>query len=191
MAVLSVFRWSQFRDLVDQKKENLNSALGVQNYHLECNETKSWIKEKTKVLPGPDRTNRASCRTSARRSVLQVIESTQELGNDLAGVMALQRKLTGMERDLAAIEDKLADLDKEAERLASEHPEQAGAIRGRLAEITAVWDDMKVRGRLCKRVPLMCQGNPVPLPGKPRHLIVPLGSSLRPAKGYFELTSPP
>lgn len=43
------FRWSQFRDLVDQKKENLNSALGVQNYHLECNETKSWIKEKTKV----------------------------------------------------------------------------------------------------------------------------------------------
>lgn len=53
MAVLSVFRWSQFRDLVDQKKENLNSALGIQNYHLECNETKSWIKEKTKVRPGP------------------------------------------------------------------------------------------------------------------------------------------
>lgn len=42
-------RWSQFRDLVDQKKDGLNSALGVQNYHLECNETKSWIKEKTKV----------------------------------------------------------------------------------------------------------------------------------------------
>lgn len=42
-------RWSQFRDLVDQKKDSLSSALGVQNYHLECNETKSWIKEKTKV----------------------------------------------------------------------------------------------------------------------------------------------
>ncbi|KAK5602793.1 Spectrin beta chain, non-erythrocytic 1, partial [Crenichthys baileyi] len=113
-------RWSQFRDLVDQKKENLISALGVQNYHLECNETKSWIKEKTKV-----------------------IESTQELGNDLAGVMALQRKLTGMERDLVAIEDKLKDLEKEADRLASEHPEQSEAIKGRLAEITAVWDEMK------------------------------------------------
>uniref|UniRef100_A0A7N8XL64 Spectrin beta chain n=1 Tax=Mastacembelus armatus TaxID=205130 RepID=A0A7N8XL64_9TELE len=113
-------RWSQFRDLVDQKKDSLNSALGVQNYHLECNETKSWIKEKTKV-----------------------IESTQELGNDLAGVMALQRKLTGMERDLDAIEDKLGDLGKEAERLASEHPEQSEAIKGRLAEITGVWDEMK------------------------------------------------
>lgn len=75
---------------------------------------------------------------------VQVIESTQELGNDLAGVMALQRKLTGMERDLAAIEDKLGDLAKEAERLAAEHPEQSEAIKGRLAEITAVWDEMKV-----------------------------------------------
>ncbi|KAM9847521.1 spectrin beta chain, non-erythrocytic 1 isoform 1-T1 [Aulostomus maculatus] len=113
-------RWSQFRDLVDQKKDSLSSALGVQNYHLECNETKSWIKEKTKV-----------------------IESTQELGNDLAGVMALQRKLTGMERDLAAIEDKLGDLGKEAEHLATEHPEQSEAIKGRLAEITGVWEEMK------------------------------------------------
>ncbi|XP_048842774.1 spectrin beta chain, non-erythrocytic 1-like isoform X2 [Brienomyrus brachyistius] len=113
-------RWSQFRDLVDLKKESLNSALGVQNYHLECNETKSWIREKTKV-----------------------IESTQELGNDLAGVMALQRKLTGMERDLAVIEDKLGDLQKEAERLAAEHPDQAQAIMGRLAEITDVWEEMK------------------------------------------------
>uniref|UniRef100_A0A671WJX6 Spectrin beta chain n=1 Tax=Sparus aurata TaxID=8175 RepID=A0A671WJX6_SPAAU len=47
-------RWSQFRDLVDQKKDSLNSALGVQNYHLECNETKSWIKEKTKVRREPN-----------------------------------------------------------------------------------------------------------------------------------------
>nr|XP_020441851.1 spectrin beta chain, non-erythrocytic 1 isoform X1 [Monopterus albus] len=113
-------RWSQFRDLADQKKDSLNSALGVQNYHLECNETKSWIKEKTKV-----------------------IESTQELGNDLAGVMALQRKLTGMERDLAAIETKLGDLGKEADHLASEHPEQSEAIKGRLAEITGVWGELK------------------------------------------------
>ncbi|XP_064788756.1 spectrin beta chain, non-erythrocytic 1-like isoform X1 [Oncorhynchus masou masou] len=113
-------RWSQFRDLVDLKKDSLNSALGVQNYHLECNETKSWIREKTKV-----------------------IESTQELGNDLAGVMALQRKLTGMERDLAAIEDKLGELGKEGECLATEHPDQAQGIMGRLAEITGVWDEMK------------------------------------------------
>ncbi|KAG7255188.1 hypothetical protein CRUP_035687, partial [Coryphaenoides rupestris] len=93
-------RWSQFRDLVDQKKDSLSSALGV-------------------------------------------IESTLDLGNDLAGVMALQRRLTGMERDLAAIEDKLGHLGQEAELLAQQHPEQAGAITARLAEISSVWDHMK------------------------------------------------
>ncbi|KAB5518444.1 hypothetical protein PHYPO_G00165970 [Pangasianodon hypophthalmus] len=113
-------RWSQYRDLVDRKKDALNRALGVQNYYLECNETKSWIREKTKV-----------------------IESTQDLGNDLAGVMALQRKLTGMERDLVAIEDKLGDLGKEADRLAEEHPDQAPGIKGHLGEIKDVWEEMK------------------------------------------------
>lgn len=37
----------------------------------------------------------------------KVIESTDELGNDLAGVMTLQRRLSGMERDLAAIQAKV------------------------------------------------------------------------------------
>uniref|UniRef100_A0A7N8XQE4 Spectrin beta chain n=1 Tax=Mastacembelus armatus TaxID=205130 RepID=A0A7N8XQE4_9TELE len=96
-----------------------SSALNIQNYHLECNEIQSWMKEKTKV-----------------------IESTQSLGNDLAGVMALQRKLTGMERDLEAIEGKLDDLRNEAEKLAKEHPDQAGEIQGRLTEIQEVWDEL-------------------------------------------------
>lgn len=113
-------RWDQFCHLADEKKEALNSALNIQNYHLECNETKSWMREKTKV-----------------------IESTQGLGNDLAGVMALQRKLTGMERDLEAIQGKVDDLQKEAEKLASEHPEQASSILSRLSEIKDVWEDLK------------------------------------------------
>lgn len=74
-------RWKEFEQLAGQKKQDLESALNIQNYHLECNEIQTWMKEKTKV-----------------------IESTQSLGNDLAGVMALQRKLTGMERDLEAIQ---------------------------------------------------------------------------------------
>uniref|UniRef100_A0A663FJK9 Spectrin beta chain n=1 Tax=Aquila chrysaetos chrysaetos TaxID=223781 RepID=A0A663FJK9_AQUCH len=102
-------RWERFRALADQKKEALTSALNIQNYHLECNETTSWMREKTKV-----------------------IESTQGLGNDLAGVMALQRKLSGMERDL----------EPRREKLAAEHPEQAPAILARLSAIEAVWDEL-------------------------------------------------
>uniref|UniRef100_A0A673N4A8 Spectrin beta chain n=1 Tax=Sinocyclocheilus rhinocerous TaxID=307959 RepID=A0A673N4A8_9TELE len=113
-------RWSDFQSLANQRKQALESALNIQNYHLECNEIKSWMKEKTKV-----------------------IESTQSLGNDLAGVMALQRKLTGMERDLEAIQGKLDDLRSEAEKLASEHPDQEEEIKGRLAEIQEVWEELR------------------------------------------------
>ncbi|XP_069036320.1 spectrin family protein isoform X2 [Lepisosteus oculatus] len=112
-------RWSEFQRLADQKKQALESALNIQNYHLECNESRTWMREKTKV-----------------------IESTQGLGNDLAGVMALQRKLTGMERDLEAIQGKLDGLRGEAHKLAREHPEQGEQIQARLAEIQEVWEEL-------------------------------------------------
>ncbi|MGH0144969.1 UNVERIFIED_CONTAM: hypothetical protein FKN15_004632 [Acipenser sinensis] len=112
-------RWREFQNLANQKKKALTSALNIQNYHLECNEIKSWMREKTKV-----------------------IESTQGLGNDLAGVMALQRKLTGMERDLEAIQGKLDDLNQEATKLGEEHPSQKPEIQAGLAEIQEVWEDL-------------------------------------------------
>ncbi|XP_067348468.1 spectrin family protein isoform X1 [Channa argus] len=112
-------RWKEFEQLASQKRQDLESALNIQNYHLECNEIQTWMKEKTKV-----------------------IESTQSLGNDLAGVMALQRKLTGMERDLEAIQGKLDDLRKEADNLAKEHADQAEEIQGRLAEMQEVWEEL-------------------------------------------------
>ncbi|XP_053908532.1 spectrin beta chain, non-erythrocytic 2 isoform X2 [Cuculus canorus] len=112
-------RWDRFRALADQKKEALTSALNIQNFHLECDETTAWMREKTKV-----------------------IESTQGLGNDLAGVMALQRKLSGMERDLEAIQGKVRELRAEAEKLAAEHVEQAPGILARLSGIETVWDEL-------------------------------------------------
>ncbi|NXK01173.1 SPTB2 protein, partial [Corythaixoides concolor] len=113
-------RWERFRSLAEQKKEALTSALNIGNYHLECDETTSWMREKTKV-----------------------IESTQGLGNDLAGVVALQRKLSGMERDLEAIQGKVQDLRAEAEKLAAEHPEQAPAILGRLSAVEGVREELR------------------------------------------------
>ncbi|KAM8928615.1 spectrin beta chain, non-erythrocytic 2 isoform 4-T4 [Lycaon pictus] len=104
-------RWQQFRTLADGKKAALMSALSIQNYHLECTETQAWMREKTKV-----------------------IESTQGLGNDLAGVLALQRKLAGTERDLEAIAARVGELTREANALATGHPAQASAITARLGE---------------------------------------------------------
>ncbi|XP_078720706.1 spectrin beta chain, non-erythrocytic 1-like isoform X1 [Lampetra fluviatilis] len=113
-------RWALFRELVERKKGGLYSVLSIQNYFFEVTETMAWIREKTKV-----------------------IELTAEPGSDLAGVMALQRKLTGMERDLAAIQAKMGDLQTESERLIVEHPEQADAIRQRLNDNLEVWDELQ------------------------------------------------
>ena len=56
--------------------------------------------------------------------------------------MTLQRRLSGMERDLAAIQAKLDALDKEAEKIGVDHPEEEALIRERTGQIRTVWDDL-------------------------------------------------
>ncbi|XP_052001411.1 spectrin beta chain, erythrocytic-like isoform X2 [Xyrauchen texanus] len=113
-------RWEAFKAMVEDKKCKVDSALSLHNYGLDCDETESWIKDKT-----------------------QVIESTQELGNDLAAVITIQRKLFGMERDLAAIQAKLDFLHGEAEKLVMDHPENASDILARQADLDTAWDTLK------------------------------------------------
>lgn len=81
------------------------------------------------------------------REKTKVIESTQGLGNDLAGVLALQRKLAGTERDLEAIAARVDELAREADALATSHPAQAPAINARLAEVQTGWEDLRATMR--------------------------------------------
>ncbi|XP_029831192.1 spectrin beta chain isoform X3 [Ixodes scapularis] len=111
--------WAALRDAAEKKRENISSAHGVQTFHVECRETITWIEEKTKLL-----------------------QATEDLGDDLTGIMTLQRRLSGMERDLAAIQAKLDALDKEAERIKQEHPEEADAIQERILQIKTVWEQL-------------------------------------------------
>lgn len=74
-------------ELVEQKKDQLDSMLRLQNYQLECVEIKSQIQEKRKA-----------------------IDATQYMGSDLGGVMALQRRLSTMEGALSVLEPKLMHL---------------------------------------------------------------------------------
>uniref|UniRef100_A0A674MFJ7 Spectrin beta chain n=1 Tax=Takifugu rubripes TaxID=31033 RepID=A0A674MFJ7_TAKRU len=77
-------RWNSIVELVEQKKNQLNSMLRLQNYLLECVEIKSQIQDKRKA-----------------------IDATQYMGSDLGGVMALQRRLSTMEGALSVLEPKL------------------------------------------------------------------------------------
>ncbi|XP_015783267.1 spectrin beta chain isoform X3 [Tetranychus urticae] len=112
-------RWAELRDKAEKKREEIDSAHGVQTYHIECRETITWIEEKTKLL-----------------------QATEELGDDLTGIMTLQRRLSGMERDLAAIEDKLNTLEQESEKIRADHPEEVPLIEERTAQIRSVWDKL-------------------------------------------------
>ena len=72
------------------------------------------------------------------------MESTDELGTDLGDVIQLQRRLSGLERDLAAIQAKLDSLNKEADRISDEKPEEAAQIRNKITQITELWQELKM-----------------------------------------------
>ncbi|XP_073410266.1 spectrin beta chain, erythrocytic [Dendrobates tinctorius] len=113
-------RWVEFQEMVANKRRAVDSALGLHNYGLECDETNTWILEK-----------------------IRVVESIQDLGDDLTAVMSIQRKLYGIERDLGAIEAKLVKLQEEAKQLADENPENAQDIYDKLIVINNVWQDLQ------------------------------------------------
>lgn len=113
-------KWSNLRKLVDKKRDDLNSTFGVQTFHIETQETISWIQEK-----------------------IRVVQSTEKLGNDLAGVMQMQRKLSGLERDMAAIHSKKEQLEQQAQALEKDHPQEAREIGRQIDEIKYVWLELK------------------------------------------------
>jgi spectrin alpha len=65
------------------RQEKLFGAHEIQRFNRDADETVAWISEKDVVL------------------------SSDEYGRDLASVQTLQRKHEGVERDLAALEDKV------------------------------------------------------------------------------------
>uniref|UniRef100_A0A8C2E0E1 Spectrin beta chain n=1 Tax=Cyprinus carpio TaxID=7962 RepID=A0A8C2E0E1_CYPCA len=113
-------RWNRIVELVEQKKDHLDSILRIQNYLLECTEIKSQIQDKRKA-----------------------IDATQYVGSDLGSVLALQRRLSTMEGALAVLEPKLLHLQEEAEELATSHPDKAVDILVPFEGISVEWEELK------------------------------------------------
>ncbi|NXX84109.1 SPTB1 protein, partial [Urocolius indicus] len=113
-------RWDRFRELVSERRRAVGSALRLLNYRLECEETRQWLQGKARA-----------------------VEATAELGRDLAGVLATQRKLYGIERELALAEERLAALRSQAQRLCHDRPDAAQEVDERLAAATAAWDELQ------------------------------------------------
>lgn len=114
-------RWVTLQQVSAERAQTLGSAFEVQRYHREVDETKDWISEKDGAL------------------------NNDNYGHDLASVQALQRKHEGLERDLAALGEKVRDLDNNAQRLMQTHPDQAESIYEHQTEINQMWNSLTIK----------------------------------------------
>jgi len=114
---MPLFSWAQLGDMVDRKRRELEQAHRLQTFKIDCQETITWIQDKTRVL-----------------------EDSDELTNDLSGVMKLQRRLSMMERDLGVIQAKLDSLQREADEIEKQRPSESAAIREQIRKIHDVWN---------------------------------------------------
>lgn len=108
-------RWAQLQKLTAQRAQQLGSAHQVQRFHRDVDETKDWIQEKDDAL------------------------KSEDFGKDLRSVQALQRKHEGLERDLAALGDKIRTLDETANKLKQTHPESAETIYQLQKQLNEEW----------------------------------------------------
>ncbi|XP_056289085.1 spectrin alpha chain, non-erythrocytic 1 [Pseudoliparis swirei] len=111
--------WQRLKGLAQQRQGKLFGAAEVQRFNRDVDETISWIKEKEQLMASDD------------------------FGRDLASVQALLRKHEGLERDLAALEDKVNTLGGDAERLQQTHPHNAAQIHLKKDELVANWEQIR------------------------------------------------
>lgn len=114
-------RWRALEEQTEQREQQLGSAHEVQRFHRDIDETKDWILEKDEAL------------------------DSEDFGRDLRSVQALQRKHEGVERDLAALGDKIKTLDEKANRLRQTHPEAAEQIYDLQREINEQWNRLTAK----------------------------------------------
>ncbi|KAH3689596.1 hypothetical protein DPMN_194383 [Dreissena polymorpha] len=114
--------WARLKQLSLLRQERLFGAHEIQRFNRDADETIAWIMEKDAIL------------------------STDDYGRDLASVQALRRKHEGVERDLAALNEKVSQLGAESKRLQDIHPDHEDAINAKQTEIEDNWMQLKEKG---------------------------------------------
>ncbi|GAV05346.1 hypothetical protein RvY_15494 [Ramazzottius varieornatus] len=108
--------WNKLVDNVNDKRDELEKSRGYQTFRIECQETTRWIEEK-----------------------IRIIEDAEDIENDLSGLIKLQRRLSFIERDMGPIRAKMDSMLEEATKIERERPEEAAAIREKVAILQSQW----------------------------------------------------
>nr|WAW84869.1 spectrin alpha chain [Halisarca dujardinii] len=113
--------WKNLRGLAAEREARLDGARQLQEFNRDADETKGWINEKDAGL------------------------SSEDCGRDLASVQALQRKHEALERDLAALEDKIETISGGTSSLQQRYPESSAQIAATQAEVVGQWERLKLK----------------------------------------------
>ncbi|KAF5401772.1 Spectrin alpha chain non-erythrocytic [Paragonimus heterotremus] len=114
----------RLNDLADHRRHKLFEAHEIQRFFRDTDKAISWVNEKSIPL------------------------TVEDCGRDLASVQALQRKHETLERDLAALKDKLVQIGLDAEELAEKHPDSKDTIHGKHQTLLAAWEKLKAQADL-------------------------------------------
>ena len=120
-------KWNELQQISAKKAQQLESANEVQRFNRDIDETIDWIKEKEDALKDLDNINE----------------------DDIKSVEKLKRKYDGLERDLAALNDKIKRMKETSSRLANNRPEQADQTKHKQQTVNKDWD--KLLGQAQKR----------------------------------------
>lgn len=123
-------KWNQLEKVAQKRRDQLGSAHEVQRFQREAEDTGDWIAEKDKML------------------------DSEDYGNDLRSVLALQRKHEGLESDLYALNERIKQLNETAERLRQNDPRSADALFAKQEEINREWEKIvdKANARKAKLI---------------------------------------
>ena len=121
-------KWGELQRVTQERQEKLINAHEVQRFLRDADETMDWVDDKNAH-----------------------IDMNNEYGNDLTTVKGLQRKHDGFERDLAALGERIKELDDVSQRLINTHPDEAESIYKKQVAIQQAWTELTQKADARKR----------------------------------------
>lgn len=112
-------KWKDLQGALNAYRTLLAGAYEVHVFHRDVNDTLERIVEKSLAM------------------------SSDDSGRDLGAVEGLLRKQETLERDMTAIQQKIADDEKAANKLKAKYPKRAEDINEKLTEVQESWANLK------------------------------------------------
>ncbi|XP_067682927.1 spectrin beta chain, non-erythrocytic 5-like isoform X3 [Haliotis asinina] len=111
--------WANLNKLKLDKERSLEGASSIELFKSTCDELSEWIKDKNNAL------------------------MTDDVGKDLKGIGALQRRHANVERELVPMEEKMKRMNYLGDSVKSSYPDESGYVDQRQQELEKLWKGLK------------------------------------------------